>query len=41
MKTNASLLMLATAALFLVEAVIGAVRGARGEGEGQLDPVME
>ncbi|MGI9490275.1 MAG: hypothetical protein ACR2RF_31180 [Geminicoccaceae bacterium] len=41
MKMIASLLMMATAALFLVEAVIGAVRGARAEGEGLLDPVMK
>ena len=37
----ASLLMMATAALFFVEAVIGALRSTHAEREGLLDPVME
>ena len=37
----ASLLMMATAALFFIEAVIGALRSTHAEREGLLDPVME
>ncbi|MGI9433724.1 MAG: hypothetical protein ACR2Q4_02645, partial [Geminicoccaceae bacterium] len=36
-----SLLMIATATLFFVEAMIGAFRGSKAEDQGLLDPVMD